>query len=68
MVDDLEQERAAPRPMVTPGRIAGDLTDLVGGKIAAPDGRAPTAFAFRGISLGDYAVAALALRRAEARA
>ena len=66
VVDDLEQERAAERPMVPASGIAGDLTGLVTGEVTpgAPD--APRAFAFRGISLGDYAVAALALRRAEA--
>ena len=67
VVDDLEQERAAERPMVPAGRIAGDLTDLVAGRVALPAGDQPSAFAFRGISLGDYAVAALALKRAEAR-
>ena len=57
-----------PKPMVPPDLIAGDLTDLVAGKVAPPASGEISAFAFRGISLGDYAVAALALRRAEARA
>ena len=64
VVDDLEQERTAPRPMVAAERIAGDLTDLVTGRIARGGPDRPAAFAFRGISLGDYAVTALALRRA----
>ena len=64
VVDDLEQERAAPRPMVPAERIAGDLTDLVAGRVGAPSDDKPRAFAFRGISLGDYAVTRLALERA----
>ncbi|MXQ09632.1 ornithine cyclodeaminase family protein [Alphaproteobacteria bacterium GH1-50] len=64
VVDDLEQERSAPRPMVPAETIAGDLTDLVAGRIATPEDDAPRAFAFRGISLGDYAVTRLALERA----
>lgn len=67
IVDDLEQERAAERPMVPAARIAGDLTDLVAGRVATRIDGQPSAFAFRGVSLGDYAVAALALRRAEAQ-
>lgn len=66
VVDDLEQERASERPMVNPGQIAGDLTELVAGTVPLAEGDAPSAFAFRGISLGDYAVATLALSRAEA--
>ena len=67
VVDDMEQERAAERPMLPPEQISGDLADLVSERIPTRTGDRPRAFAFRGISLGDYAVAALALRRAEAR-
>lgn len=65
VVDDLEQERSAPKPMVASGLIAGDLSDLVAGSIAPAPG--PRAFVFRGIALGDYAAAGLALRRAKAQ-
>ena len=64
VVDDLEQERASEKPMVDPKAIAGDLTDLVAGRVV--DTPRPAAFAFRGIALGDYAAAVLALARAEA--
>lgn len=65
VVDDIEQERTAEKPMVTPDAIAGDLTDLVAGRITGIS--RPAAFAFRGIALGDYAAAALALSCAEAK-
>ena len=63
VVDDIDQETTAERPMVPANRIDGDLTDLVAGRITKTD--RPAAFAFRGIALGDYAAATLALRRAE---
>ncbi len=66
VVDDMEQERQSEKPMLPADRIAGDLTDLVTGKLAARNPAKPAAFAFRGIALGDYAAAALALRKAEA--
>ena len=65
VVDDIEQERAAPKPMVAPELIAGDLADLAAGGIAPAAG--PRAFVFRGIALGDYAAAGLALSRAAAQ-
>lgn len=64
-VDDLEQERASEKPMLAPDLIAGDLTDLVMGKLPERDWNKPAAFAFGGIALGDYAAARLALERAE---
>ncbi|MEM9972143.1 MAG: ornithine cyclodeaminase family protein, partial [Pseudomonadota bacterium] len=66
VVDDLEQERAAEKPMLAAERIGDDLTGLINRDDLAWRGDARTAFAFRGISLGDYAAAALALPRAEA--
>lgn len=66
IVDDMEQERASEKPMLPADRIAGDLTDLVMGKVPDRDRTKPAAFAFRGIALGDYAAAALVLRKAEA--
>lgn len=62
VVDDLVQERESERPMLPYDRISGDLVDLVRGEVTPGDG--PRAFAFRGISLGDYAAAVLAVRRA----
>lgn len=64
IVDYLEQERAAEKPLTNASLITGDLTDLVTGKVQNPT--RPAAFAFRGIALGDYAAATLALARAEA--
>ncbi len=65
VVDDMEQERTSEKPMVASEMLAGDLTDLVTGQVSAPPKDRPTAFAFRGIALGDYAAAALALTVAE---
>lgn len=65
IVDDMDQERSSDKPMLPQDQIAGDLTDLVTGKTPSQDTNKPAAFAFRGIALGDYAAAALALRRAE---
>jgi len=65
VVDDMDQERTSETPMLDPKLIAGDLTDLVVGRIGERIPEHPTAFAFRGLALGDYAAAALALRRAE---
>ena len=67
VVDDREQEAASERPLVPADRIAGDLTDLVTGESPPRHNpERPAAFAFRGIALGDFAAAALALERAEA--
>jgi ornithine cyclodeaminase/alanine dehydrogenase len=65
VVDDLEQERSSDKPMLPAAMIAGDLTDLVTGTLGAREADKPAAFAFRGIALGDYAAAVLALRKAE---
>ncbi len=65
-VDDLVQERASDKPMVPGHLITGDLTELAtGGPLARSDAQ-PSAFVFRGLALGDYAAASLALARAEA--
>ncbi len=57
VIDDLEQERTAERPLMGAQAIAGDLTDLVTGRI--DELKQPAAFAFRGLALGDYAAAVL---------
>ena len=64
IVDDLQQERESEKPMLEYERIAGDLTQLVSGTTGGATTDKPAAFAFRGISLGDYAAAVLAVRRA----
>ncbi len=66
IVDDRAQEREGERPMVPYGLIAGDLTELVSGAIDPARRVGPTAFAFRGVSVGGYAAAVLVFRRAEA--
>ena len=65
VIDDLEQEAQMPDPIVNPNLISGDLTGLVNGDVAgrnSDDER--TAFAFRGLALGDLALAALAYQHA----
>ncbi|MEK6217541.1 MAG: ornithine cyclodeaminase family protein [Boseongicola sp.] len=67
VVDDLEQERASEKPMVPFDQIKDDLTGLIGRDDLAFRPDQVTAFAFRGLALGDYAATALALRVAEAK-
>lgn len=65
IVDDLEQEASMAKPLVDPALVHGDLTGLVTGDAAGrctADER--TAFVFRGLALGDLAVAGLAYQRA----
>jgi ornithine cyclodeaminase/alanine dehydrogenase len=67
VIDDFEQEAKMTKPMVRTDLIAGDLTGLVCGDIAGrlkPNER--TSFVFRGMAVGDLAVAALAYMRAQA--
>jgi len=67
VVDDREQEAAAPQPMVERSLVCGDLAGLVTGTLAdrfAPERR--SAFVFRGIAAGDFALAALAYEHARA--
>ncbi len=66
-VDDLQQEAESAKPMLPYERIDGDLTSLVCGPDMHKPTSTPSAFAFRGIALGDYAAAVLALRLAEER-
>lgn len=64
VIDDRQQELESEKPMIPYEQITGDLTELVSDETGNyPNGR-PAAFAFRGISLGDYAAATLAVRRA----
>ncbi|RWE47562.1 MAG: ornithine cyclodeaminase family protein [Mesorhizobium sp.] len=67
VIDDLVQEAQMSRPMVRPERVAGDLTGLVSGDVSgrqSPSER--TAFVFRGMAVGDLAIAGLAFVRAKA--
>ncbi|QOJ24840.1 MAG: ornithine cyclodeaminase family protein [Gammaproteobacteria bacterium] len=65
IVDDLEQEASMPKPLVDPALVRGDLTRLVTGDAAGRGTESErTAFVFRGLALGDLAVAALAYQRA----
>ncbi|MGP6089869.1 ornithine cyclodeaminase family protein [Antarctobacter jejuensis] len=64
VVDDMVQEQESENPMLPLELVSGDLTELASGSLKVRPG--PRAFAFRGISLGDYAAAVLAVRRYEA--
>ncbi|MDU8944565.1 NAD(P)-binding domain-containing protein [Ovoidimarina sediminis] len=66
-IDDSEQEAASQIPLVPAELVSGDLTDLVTGKVPDRDPSRPAAFAFRGIALGDFAAAALAVETATER-
>ncbi len=65
VVDDLEQEHASEKPMVPAKQITTDLTGLMSRNDLEWDSDKRAAFAFRGISLGDYAAALLVLERSE---
>lgn len=65
VIDDLEQEVQMPKPLVDRALVAGDLTGLVNGDIVGRrSARDTTAFVFRGLALGDLALAVLAYQRA----
>ena len=66
IIDDLEQEAVMEKPMVAPELIGSDLAGLVTGSAGAAFSPGKTsAFVFRGMAIGDFAVAALALEKAE---
>jgi ornithine cyclodeaminase/alanine dehydrogenase-like protein (mu-crystallin family) len=66
-VDDQAQEAAMEKPMVDTALIKGDLQSVVTGAVPARyDANARAAFVFRGIAIGDLAVAGLAYARATA--
>ena len=56
IVDDLEQESAMQPPMVPIARIQDDLTGILAPEFTTKPG--PRAFMFRGIAVGDHALAA----------
>ena len=66
-IDDLEQERTTPNPMVPLDLVGTDLPGLVAGHVKMGfDPDKPSAFIFRGMAVGDFAVAAMALEKAQA--
>jgi ornithine cyclodeaminase/alanine dehydrogenase len=66
VIDDLEQEAKMSKPMVAPSLVAGDLSGLVAGEIPGrASGEERSAFVFRGLAVGDLALAALAYQRAK---
>ncbi len=65
IIDDIEQEAQMPTPLVDPELVSGDLTGLINGEITGRcSDEEKTAFVFRGLALGDLALAALAYLRA----
>ncbi|MEM7045241.1 MAG: ornithine cyclodeaminase family protein [Pseudomonadota bacterium] len=69
IIDDQAQERASEKKMVDPALIRGDLRGLVSGTsdVGFETGK-QSAFIFRGLAIGDFAVASLAYERALAAA
>lgn len=65
IIDDFEQEARMATPLVDPRLVGGDLTGLVNGDIIGRQSNdEKTAFIFRGLALGDLALAGLAYQRA----
>ena len=61
IVDDRAQEATMSNPMVALNLVTGDLQDLVSGRVTGPTrAEERTAFAFRGMAVGDLALASLA--------
>ena len=66
IIDDVEQEKASVKKMVDPKLVHSDLAGLVcGDSQAAFDPSVRSAFVFRGLAIGDYAVASLAYAQAQ---
>jgi ornithine cyclodeaminase/alanine dehydrogenase-like protein (mu-crystallin family) len=67
IIDDHEQERTSPKKMIDPGLVIADLGELVsGGTSVKFKAGKRSAFVFRGVAIGDFAVASLAWSRATA--
>jgi ornithine cyclodeaminase/alanine dehydrogenase len=66
IIDDLEQERVSQKKMVDPDLVRGDLRTLIAGEadVVTFDPQKRSAFIFRGLAIGDFAVASLAYERA----
>jgi ornithine cyclodeaminase/alanine dehydrogenase len=68
VIDDLQQEAQMNRPLVAPQLVSTDLGGLVNGEPLGrntPEER--TAFVFRGLGLGDLALAGLAYQRSRSQ-
>ena len=64
-IDSREQEAASPKPMLPAAMVTGDMAEVLSGKVAADyDPARRSAFLFRGLAIGDFAVAALAYETA----
>ncbi len=67
IIDDLEQEAKMEKPMIRRELVTGDLAQLVNGDVSGRQSeRERTTFAFRGMAVGDLAVAGLCYSRANA--
>lgn len=67
IVDDIHQETGSADPMVDPAVIRGDLQQLVTDQVHGRENDSEaSAFVFRGLSIGDLALAAVAYRKARA--
>jgi len=67
VIDDAEQESKMPDPLVARELVSGDISDLVNGRLPGRENaQQRIAFVFRGLALGDLALAALAFERANA--
>lgn len=65
VIDDVEQAAQMPGPMLDPTIVVGDITGLVTGDISGRcSASEKIAFVFRGLAIGDLAVAGLAYQRA----
>ena len=68
IIDDRAQEATMPVPMVAPNLVTGDLQDLVSGRVTGPTrAEERAAFAFRGMAVGDLALAGLVFDAARAK-
>ena len=68
IIDDRAQEATMSKPMVPPARVTGDLQDLVSGRVNSSTlTKERVAFAFRGMAIGDLALASLAFDAASAK-
>ena len=65
IIDDMEQEAAMEKPMVDRALVSGDMTGLVTGSVSADfSADKCSAFVFRGVAVGDFALASLAYAKA----
>ena len=68
IIDDRVQEATMSKPMVEPALVAGDLQDLVSGRVTGRvRAKERVAFVFRGMAIGDLALASLAFDTAHAK-